>query len=135
MNSDPKIVEDWFNDSCSRNGPHLRKICRFMKAWRDAQWDVGGPSSISLMAATVNIVDGIPLNNKDFGEIMKVIAEHLPNEFRRGIQSPDHTDEKPLFPSSDEHGPREMDIVQKLENLHGILISAENANSKEEPFE
>ncbi len=42
INSDPKIVEDWFNDSCGRIGKHLRKVCRFMKAWRDAQWDVGG---------------------------------------------------------------------------------------------
>ncbi len=40
MNSDPKVVEDWFEGECRRIGKHLRKVCRYMKAWRDAQWQV-----------------------------------------------------------------------------------------------
>ncbi|PWW40290.1 hypothetical protein DFO83_102108 [Idiomarina loihiensis] len=132
MNSDPKIVEDWFNESCRRNGSHLRKVSRFMKAWRDAQWDVGGPSSISLMAAVVKILDQVPLDYNDLSETMKVIAEHLPNEFRCGVESPDHTDDNLLFPKSGQHEPRDWAIIDKLEQLHGILKSAEEANSKAE---
>lgn len=132
VNSDPKIVEDWFNDSCGRIGKHLRKVCRFMKAWRDAQWDVGGPSSISLMAATVNILDRVSHDSSDLGETMKVVAKNLPDEFARGVESPDDTDEKPLFPPSSEHGRREMDIMSKLECLPSILSSAESADSKSE---
>lgn len=130
INSDPKIVEDWFNDSCGRIGKHLRKVCRFMKAWRDAQWDVGGPSSISLMAATVNILDRVSHDSSDLGETMKIVAKNLPGEFARGVDSPDDTDEKPLFPPSYKHGPREMDIMSKLERLPEILSSAESAGSK-----
>lgn len=130
INSDPKIVEDWFNDSCGRIGKHLRKVCRFMKAWRDAQWDVGGPSSISLMAATVNILDRVSHDSSDLGETMKIVAKNLPGEFARGVDSPDDTDEKPLFPPSYKHGPREMDIMSKLERLPEILLSAESAGSK-----
>ncbi|TOM12745.1 hypothetical protein CGH84_21620, partial [Vibrio parahaemolyticus] len=126
----PKIVEDWFNDSCGRIGKHLRKVCRFMKAWRDAQWDVGGPSSISLMAATVNILDRVSHDSSDLGETMKIVAKNLPGEFARGVDSPDDTDEKPLFPPSYKHGPREMDIMSKLERLPEILSSAESAGSK-----
>ncbi len=132
VNSDPKIVEDWFNDSCTRIGKHLRKICRFMKAWRDAQWEVGGPSSISLMAAIVNILDKVSHDPSDLGETMKIVAQHLPSEFCKGIESPDDTDEKPLFPASSEHGLREQDIISKLENLLGILLSAESTSSKSE---
>lgn len=132
VNSDPKIVEDWFNDSCGRIGKHLRKVCRFMKAWRDAQWDVGGPSSISIMAATVNILDRVPHDPSDLGETMKIVAKNLPDEFARGVESPDDTDEKPLFPPSSEHGRREMDIMSKLECLPSILSSAESADSKSE---
>jgi hypothetical protein len=132
VNSDPKIVEDWFNDSCERIGKHLRKVCRFMKAWRDAQWDVGGPSSISLMTATVNILDRVSHDPSDLGETMKIVAKNLPDEFARGIDSPDDTDEKPLFPPSHLHGPREIDILGKLEGLPDILLSAELANSKSE---
>lgn len=132
INSDPKIVEDWFNDSCGRIGKHLRKVCRFMKAWRDAQWDVGGPSSISLMAATVNILDRVSHDSSDLGETMKIVAKNLPGEFARGVESPDDTDEKPLFPPSYKHGRREMDIMSKLERLPEILSSAESADSKSE---
>ncbi|QFI39921.1 hypothetical protein FR932_19930 [Moritella marina ATCC 15381] len=132
MNSDPKIVEDWFNDSCSRIGKHLRKVSRFMKAWRDAQWEVGGPSSISLMAATVNILNRVSHEDNDLGEIMKLMAKHLPEEFAKGIESPDDTDEKLLFPPSSEHGAREIDIMGRLECLSGILLRAETALSKAE---
>ncbi|MBM4859236.1 hypothetical protein HYO44_17580 [Vibrio parahaemolyticus] len=132
VNSDPKIVEDWFNDSCGRIGKHLRKVCRFMKAWRDAQWDVGGPSSISLMAATVNILDRVSHDSSDLGETMKIVAKNLPDEFARGVESPDDTDEKPLFPPSSKHGRREMDIMSKLERLPSILSSAESADTKSE---
>ncbi|MCG9575178.1 hypothetical protein L1D14_02880 [Vibrio tubiashii] len=132
INSDPKIVEDWFNDSCGRVGKHLRKVCRFMKAWRDAQWDVGGPSSISLMAATVNILDRVSHDSSDLGETMKIVAKNLPGEFARGVESPDDTDEKPLFPPSYKHGRREMDIMSKLERLPEVLSSAESADSKSE---
>jgi hypothetical protein len=135
VNSDPKIVEDWFNDSCVRIGKHLRKVCRYMKAWRDAQWDVGGPSSISLMAATVNILDRVSHDSSDLGETMKIVAKHLPDEFARGVESPDDTDEKPLFPPSSEHGRREIDIMSKLECLPHILSSAESADSKIEALQ
>lgn len=132
VNSDPKIVEDWFNDSCKRIGKHLRKVCRFMKAWRDAQWEVGGPSSISLMAATVNILDRLPHDSSDFGTTMKLVAENLPTEFRRGVESPDNTDDKPLFPPIHEHGPREQDIMNKLEQLPKVLNQAETTATKQQ---
>ncbi|WP_329604628.1 CBASS cGAMP synthase [Undibacterium luofuense] len=129
--SDPKIVEDWFNESCGRIGRHLRKTCRFMKSWRDAQWDSGGPSSISLMAATVNILDRLPHDSGDFGATMLLIATHLPSEFSNGIESPDHTDEKLLFPHFSEHGEREQQIMGKLHELKEILVEAERSATKE----
>lgn len=131
MKSDPKIVEDWFYECCQRIGLHLRKLCRFVKAWRDAQWEKGGPSSISLMAAIVNILDREAHDKNDFGAAMKLIAEHLPGEFINGVESPDPTDERPLFPPSHEHGQREFQILEKLHELPAVLLSAEVADSKE----
>ncbi len=64
---------------------------------------------------------------------MKIVAKNLPGEFARGVESPDDTDEKPLFPPSYKHGSREMDIMSKLERLPEILSSAESADSKSEP--
>lgn len=131
IKSDPKIVEDWFNDSCGRIGPHLRKICRFMKSWRDAQWDSGGPSSISLMAATVGILDRVPHDKGDLGATMRIVANHLPDEFANGVESPDHTDEKPLFPPRHEHEAREREIMEKLSELKGVMDQAEGSSTKE----
>lgn len=132
IKSDPKIVEDWFNDSCLRIGPHLREICRFMKSWRDVQWvKGGGPSSISLMAATVEILDRIPHDKADLGKTMKIVAHNLAAEFSKGVESPDHTDEKPLFPPHYEHQTREREIMEKLSELKGILDQAEEAQTKE----
>lgn len=132
IKSDPKIVEDWFNDSCRRIGPHLRKICRFIKSWRDAQWENGGgPSSISLMAATVNILDQIQHDKNDLGATMKIVSYHLPDEFNAGVESPDHTDEKPLFPPLYEHSSHEQKIMKKLRELNKIIDQAEFSLTKE----
>lgn len=130
LNSDPKVVEDWFNDSCDRIGSQLRKVCRFMKAWRDAQWKVEGPSSISLMAATVSILDKFPYDKNDIGATMKIVAQHLPSVYRNGIISPDDSDEKPLFPPHHEHREKENAIMEKIIKLHEILVEAEDASSK-----
>lgn len=130
MNSDPKIVEDWFEGECSRIGKHLRKVCRYMKAWRDAQWQVGGPSSISLMAATVEVLQQHFVDAQDMGETMKVVADNLYQEFLKGVESPDDTDERPLFPPESQHTSRERDIVDKLRLLPEQLREAERAESK-----
>jgi hypothetical protein len=133
--SDPKIVEDWFLESCRNNGWHLRKVCRYMKAWRDAQWKENGPSSISLMAATVNILNKHAHDSSDLGETMKLIAFHLPAEFSNGVGSPDHTDQKLLFPSVDEHGEWENEVMSKLEELNVFLAEADSAATKERALE
>ncbi|OBU30147.1 CBASS cGAMP synthase [Photobacterium kishitanii] len=130
MNSDPKIVEDWFEGECRRIGNHLRKVCRYMKAWRDAQWQVGGPSSISLMAATVEVLQQHSVDAQDMGETMKVVADNLYQEFLKGVESPDDTDERPLFPPESQHTNRERDIVGKLRLLPEQLREAERAESK-----
>lgn len=130
MNSDPKIVEDWFEGECRRIGKHLRKVCRYMKAWRDAQWQVGGPSSISLMAATVEVLQQHFVDSQDMGETMKVVADNLYQEFLKGVESPDDTDERPLFPPESQHTDRERDIVGKLRLLPEQLREAERAESK-----
>lgn len=130
MNSDPKVVEDWFIGECRRIGFHLRDICRFMKAWRDAQWNLGGPSSICLMAATVEVLNKKAHDTSDIASVVKIVAENLPYEFRKGVESPDDTDERPLFPPESEHNDREKNIICKLEDLSTLLSKAENAETK-----
>lgn len=49
--SDPETVARWFNDSVLAHTEQLRRVCRYVKAWRDKTWKSGGPTSISLMIA------------------------------------------------------------------------------------
>lgn len=50
--SDPKKVSNWFDDRVEEHGVQLRRVCRYLKAWRDFHWPVGGPTSVLLMIAT-----------------------------------------------------------------------------------
>lgn len=129
--SDPKTVEDWFLGSCRRSGFHLKKICRYLKAWRDAHWGDRGPSSISLMAAAVGILDKTPHDSTDLGTTMLMVARKLPDEFSAGVSSPDPSDKKPLFPPALEHGEWELGVMKKLRAFSGFLDEAENATSKQ----
>lgn len=132
MKSDPKTVEDWFLESCRRSGFHLKKICRYLKAWRDAQWSDRGPSSISLMAAAVSILNKNPYDSADLGATMLMVAHKLPDEFSAGVESPDPSDEKPLFPPAHQHEEWERGVMVKLRAFSALLIDAENAISKDQ---
>lgn len=128
--SDPKIVENWFNEACNRIGPHLRKICRIVKGWRDTQWTEKGPSSISLMAAIVDILDTYSTKNNDLDHALKVVTQHLPAMFLAGVESPDDTDTDLLFPGQERHGPKENEVIARLNEFQQILVGAQHANSK-----
>src|SRR5262249_3584268 len=36
--SDPRKLEDWFRGSIDDHGKVLRRLCRYLKGWRDFQW-------------------------------------------------------------------------------------------------
>lgn len=51
-NSDPEDVARWFNDRILEHSEQLRRVCCYLKSWRDYQWkDGGGPTSVSIMIA------------------------------------------------------------------------------------
>ncbi|GHV06607.1 hypothetical protein FACS189485_15410 [Spirochaetia bacterium] len=47
--SDPRELNDYFRKTFQEKGDQLRRISRYLKAWRDFNWSDGGPSSIYLM--------------------------------------------------------------------------------------
>lgn len=48
--SDPFRVTRWFLDCIDEHGEQLRRVCRYLKAWRDYHWPAGGgPTSVMLM--------------------------------------------------------------------------------------
>lgn len=53
LSSDPEVVARWFRDRVEEHDEQLRRVCRYLKAWRDFHWMTGGPTSVSIMIATV----------------------------------------------------------------------------------
>lgn len=59
--SDPEDVAKWIKDQVARFGDlgnQFLRVCRYAKAWRDYQWNQGGPTSISLMIAIAQSFEG-----------------------------------------------------------------------------
>jgi len=83
VNSDPLIIRDWVKTHSHSHGPNnfLKDICRYLKAWRDEvkDWrDGGGPSSILLLALTIELysteADGV---HAQLEEIINGLDERL----------------------------------------------------------
>jgi hypothetical protein len=50
--SDPEEVSRWFLDRIEEHTDQLRRVCRYLKAWRDLHWKAGdGPTSVCIMIA------------------------------------------------------------------------------------
>lgn len=90
MRSDPRKLEDWFQDAVKRHGEQLRRVCRYLKAWRDHHWDSCKLSSISLMACAVTAYDeetDLPPSNRD-DQALHMVSRRLPGMFAGHIPNP-----------------------------------------------
>ena len=91
--SDPRELENWFRKAISRHetrGEVLRRVCRYLKAWRDFQWRECKLSSIALMACAVQTFDALasalPANRDDLA--LEEVAKRLPEQLRHEIKNP-----------------------------------------------
>jgi len=88
--SDPRELENWFNDKVARHGAVLRRVCRYLKAWRDYQWKECKLSSIALMACAVRTVDSLesalPVNRDDLA--LELVAQRLGGQLQDKIPNP-----------------------------------------------
>ena len=88
--SDPRKLEDWFRAALRTHGEQLRRVCRYLKGWRDFHWEVCRLSSIALMSCVVKTYDEAapaPADNRDDLALLAV-AERLPALFRGRIVNP-----------------------------------------------
>ena len=71
IESDPKKIHKWFVNSVLEKGEQLRRLCRYLKAWRDTLWDTGGPSSIFLMVCCSQLFSKV--EGRDDLALLKVL--------------------------------------------------------------
>jgi hypothetical protein len=126
--SDPKKVSDWFKNEIKehKNGDQLRRICRYLKVWRDFHWKTGGPSSISIMIAACQCFSED--KNRDDLEL-HAISKTLSQTFISDIQEEgiDGGDENFNRLSNEE---RQI-ASKKLLELHNCLDVALNSRKEE----
>lgn len=120
--SDPRPVKDWFEgEVVARGGDQVRRVVRYLKAFRDWKWPEGGPTSILLMAAAVPLFER-RLQRDDLA-LLDVLAK-LPAVLRAGVSNPaDETESltKRLGPEKTEEAAR------AFQELEGVLRAAIHA--------
>lgn len=90
MHSDPRPVKEWFVDQVETRGEQLRRVVRYIKAYRDWTWKTGGPSSILLMAAAAPLF--VKQDRRDDQALVDVVNQ-LPAALRKGVNNPVNPDE------------------------------------------
>lgn len=124
QNSDPRPIRDWVVEQVELKGEQLRRVMRYLKAWRDFQkWDKDDPKSILLMVAADAAFD-IAIDKRDDLALLKVL-QRLPDILRGKVINPATTD-KPLDEQEDlakrldNKGIRE-DVISRIEHFAGQL--------------
>lgn len=88
--SDPGVVSAWFRDQLEVFGEPLRRVCRYLKSWRDFQWVEGGPSSVCLMICAVQSFQQMP-GRDDLAllEVLRELDDKLASDVREDLINPD----------------------------------------------
>lgn len=85
IKSDPRPVKEWFTQQVEEKGGQLRRVVRYLKAYRDWNWKSSGPASILLMAAATPIF--VRADRRDDLALWEV-CKQLPNRLRLGVSNP-----------------------------------------------
>jgi len=127
--SDPGAVSQWFRDQIETHGEQLRRICRYVKAWRDHQWaNGGGPSSILLM---ILVAQGFSDNPRRDDLILEEAAERLAKGLRGDVYEPQIGDGTEDFNRLDASG--RAQAADKAEALRAALYRARHRTYFERP--
>lgn len=88
--SDPRKLEDWFEAAIAKHGYQLRRVCRYLKGWRDHNWEQCRLSSIALMACAVSAYDqlGPSLDGTRDDKALLSVAEQLVIRLGQRIANP-----------------------------------------------
>lgn len=131
MHSDPRPVKEWFIDQVETKGEQLRRVVRYIKAYRDWTWESGGPSSILLMAAAAPLF--VKQDRRDDQALVDVVKK-LPEVLRKGVCNPINPKESLTDRLRAASG--ELDLVEeaalRFEDLGRRLQAALDAGNAEQ---
>lgn len=85
IESDPRAMKSWFIQQVSDKGEQLRRVVRYIKAFRDFQWISRGPSSILLMAAACPLFNKV--DRRDDLALLDIV-KGIPKALEDGVLNP-----------------------------------------------
>lgn len=134
MESDPRPVKEWFLRKVDEQGQQLRRVVRYLKAYRDWRWASGGPASILLMAAAVPLFE--KQDRRDDLALLAVVKA-LPQALREGVSNP--VDDSESLTDRLRKGSEDTDLVEEaalaFEQLAKLLEGATSASSPSQACE
>lgn len=131
MHSDPRPVKEWFVDQVEIRGEQLRRVVRYLKAYRDWTWKSGGPSSILLMAAAAPLF--VKQDRRDDQALLDVVKQ-LPVALRKGVSNPVNQKESltDRLRASDSEVDRVEQAALQFEDLSRRLQAALDAGNADQ---
>ena len=90
IKSDPRLIEDWFHAAIETHGQQLRRVCRYLKAWRDHQWPKSALTSITLMKCVIDAFDNLngSIDDKRDDQALFEVTRQLDGFFAGDIENP-----------------------------------------------
>ena len=130
IRSDPRKLHDWFQGAVAKHGPHLRHVCRYLKAWRDHAWmePEDGISSITLMVMAVRAFDENRrrLDSSREDEALLTVTERMPALLGTTIKNPVLPDHESRL-DKDWTPETRAEFIAAAERLHNDLQAARDA--------
>ncbi|GLQ87707.1 CBASS cGAMP synthase [Dyella flagellata] len=117
--SDSDALAKWILDRFDEHGPQLRRVCRYLKAWRDFHWKAGGPSSVLLMVIAAQSFQ--PFERRD-DLALEATAKKLAISLRGDVHEPGVDSGKENF--NPLNGPERRVAADLAERLSSTLRTA-----------
>lgn len=120
--SDPRPLRDWFVGEVDAKGVQLRRVVRYLKAYRDWRWPEGGPSSILIMATAAPLFKAE--HGRDDLALLSVVSG-MAASLRGGVSNPTDANESltdRLGEDAVEEAAVAFEVLEKY--LKGALDSA-----------
>ncbi|QTE80862.1 CBASS cGAMP synthase [Shewanella algae] len=139
--SDPAVLNDYFKQNFKFykelvGGEDVcRRVCRYLKAWRDYAFKSGGPSSVALMTCVVlsfqEMSRSRSMENLSDGEALLECVKRLPDQLLNGVPNDAEKNKgELLFPKKEMSKPEIDEIYESAIELHESLQSAIRAKTK-----
>lgn len=133
---DPRPIRDWVNTVIEEKGEQLRRVMRYVKAWRDHQtWTMGDdPKSIMLMVAAERTFEDAILRRDDLA--LLTVVRGMIDVVNGQLWAPWPGEAEDLTARLDKHVGLRADVVNRLRGFAAALDFAINtARSAEEACE